>query len=323
MKGQKPPPRSWEDWREYRATKKPPPEHGIKVKKLGATWWGQRWIEALEHVLGADSGRLSRGRSYARAGRTHDLSVKDGKVSARVTGTRPAPYEVSIQLAQLPDAVWQLAIQGMAEQARFSAELLAGEMPKAIDDMFHAAGSSLFPEQRADLTTDCSCPDWGDPCKHVAAAHYVLGEALDQDPFLLFELRGRTRAQVLGALRQARTRAAALPAAAQPAPEPPRPEDYERAPADLPLLQFSFEPPGNHAAVLRQLGVPVAWKGASSPAEVLAPLVQKAAEAARRLALAEESPPAAPEPARAPRTRPARKARSSQKRSGPRAGRAR
>ncbi|HVZ35335.1 MAG TPA: hypothetical protein VG963_23070, partial [Polyangiaceae bacterium] len=103
----------WEFWHEYRtATKKPPPEHGLKVKKAGTTWWGQRWIEALEHVLQGDAGRLGRGRTYARAGRTHDLVVSGGRVSAKVTGTRPAPYEISIELVQLSDADWEQAIAG-------------------------------------------------------------------------------------------------------------------------------------------------------------------------------------------------------------------
>jgi uncharacterized Zn finger protein len=92
----------------------------------------------------------------------------------------------------------------MAAQAKFSAALLAGEMPQEIDAVFHAAGASLFPKQRAELKANCSCPDDGDPCKHVAATHYVLGEALDRDPFLLFELRGRSKSQVLDALRAAR-----------------------------------------------------------------------------------------------------------------------
>jgi uncharacterized Zn finger protein len=114
------------------------------------------------------------------------------------------PYQVRIQLRQLESAAWKKAIAAMAEKAQFSAELLAGQMPRDIDDVFHGAGASLFPKERADLVTSCSCPDWGDPCKHVAAAHYVLGEALDRDPFLLFELRGKTKEQVLDALRAAR-----------------------------------------------------------------------------------------------------------------------
>jgi uncharacterized Zn finger protein len=291
----------WAHWREFHATpKKPPPEHGIKIKKAGTTWWGQRWIEALERVLEGDAGRLGRGRSYARAGRVHDLHVAGGRVLASVTGSRPKPYQVTIQLAQLSDADWERAIAALAERAQFSAELLGGEMPKAIDEAFQAAGTRLFPERRQELETECNCPDWGNPCKHVAATHYVLGEALDRDPFLLFELRGRAKERVLAALRRARGGVAA--AEAGPAPVPRTSIDlaaYDRAPAALPALAFSFEAPASHAAVLRQLGAPSAWKEESSPAEALAPLVQRAAEAARRIALADAEPPQA-EPAARP-----------------------
>jgi uncharacterized Zn finger protein len=299
--------------------KKPPPAHGIKMKKAGTTWWGQRWIEALEHVLRGDSGRLARGRTYARAGRTHDLIVKAGKVTAKVTGSRSSPYTVTIQLTQLPAATWQAAIAGMAAKAQFSAELLAGQMPTEIDEVFRAAAASLFPTERAHLATTCSCPDWGDPCKHVAATHYVLGEALDRDPFLLFELRGRSKAQVLDALRAARgvkdihgasdapptkrsgrakTRSDALasqaevPSVALGAIDA---TDYDRPREALPALQFSFDEPLAHGAVLRQLGTPAAWTADGSPADALAPVVRRAAEAARRIALAEAQPQVTPE----------------------------
>jgi uncharacterized Zn finger protein len=289
------------------APKKPPPAHGIKMHKAGATWWGQRWIDALQNVLRGDSARLARGRTYARAGRTHDLVVKAGKVTAKVTGSRATPYKITIEIAQLTNPMWQKAIDAMAAKAQFSAELLAGQMPKEIDEVFLAAGASLFPRTREELVTSCSCPDWGDPCKHVAATHYVLGEALDRDPFLLFELRGRTKATVLDALRAARgsngsavSKASSVRAAtksvdaALTAPEVPKvvlgkikAVDYDKAREALPALNFSFDAPVTHGAVLRQLGVPAAWSGQSSPADTLTPLVRAAAETARRIAMAE------------------------------------
>jgi len=284
------------------APKKPPPERGIRMKKAGTTWWGKLWIEALENVLRGDSGRLARGRTYARAGRTHDLIVKGGSVTAKVTGSRATPYKISIALTQLAEPAWKKAIDAMASKAQFSAELLAGQMPQAIDEAFVEAGVSLFPKQRADLKTSCTCPDWGDPCKHVAATHYVLGEALDRDPFLLFELRGKTKQQVLDALRAARggmseaapkqgRKAKAVEATA---PEVPtvklgklKATDYDRPREALPPLHFMFEEPVTHGAVLRQLGTPAAWASDTSPVDVLAPMVRAAAETARRIALAE------------------------------------
>ena len=294
--------------------KKPPPAHGIKIDKPGTTWWGKRWIEALEHVLGGDAGRLGRGRTYARAGRTHDLTVSGGEVHAKVTGSRDAPYDIEIRLSRLSDEAWKKAIAQMAEKAQFAAELLAGQMPRDIDAAFRAADASLFPRTRKELVTECSCPDWGDPCKHVAATHYVLGDVLDRDPFLLFELRGRTKVEVLDALRAARgggtsaqgkgkrggARSGTAGDAVVPAGEPreasePRRvtpgkselAEYDRPREALPSLHFSFDAPAVPAAVLRQLGAPAAWSGKKSPAEALAPLVQRAAEAARRRALGE------------------------------------
>src|SRR5690606_30912500 len=108
----------------------------------------------------------------------------------------------------------------MAERSRFAAELLAGEMPQEIDAAFAAHAASLFPTKAGDLVTACTCPDWANPCKHVAATHYVLGEALDRDPFLLFELRGRTKREVLDALRTARSGADASRASPSSKPAP-------------------------------------------------------------------------------------------------------
>lgn len=304
--------------------KQPAPARGIRIKQAGTTWWGQRWIAALEHVLRGDAGRLARGRTYARAGRTHDLVVEGGAVTAKVTGSRPTPYRITIRLSQLDAAAWTAAIAAMAAKAQFSAELLAGQMPLAIEEAFVAASASLFPQQRADLQTSCSCPDWGDPCKHVAAAHYVLGEALDRDPFLLFELRGRTKAQVLDALRAARgatepTQRGAGRAVRQATPEVASPDvptvklgalsaaDYDRPREALPSLHFLFEPPVAHGAVIRQLGAPAAWSRDASPADVLAPMIRAAAHAARRIALAE--PDAAAEVVATPEPQPPSRAR--------------
>jgi uncharacterized Zn finger protein len=298
----------WARWGWYQATpKKPPPVRGIKVKKTGATWWGQRWIDALERMSAGYSNRLARGRTYARAGRTHDLAVKAGRVTAKVTGSRSTPYTVTIQLAKLSDAAWTKAIAAMAAKAQFAAELLAGQMPREVDEAFESSCGSVFPTKEADLVTDCSCPDWANPCKHVAATHYVLGEALDRDPFLLFELRGRTKDQVLEALRAARSdagpasgakgRAKTTQAAKGEIPSVTvgkvKRADYDRSRAPTPMLRLSFDPPSTHGAMLRQLGAPAVWSGEDSPADLLSPLVRAAAKRARQIALAEVE---APEP---------------------------
>ena len=179
---------------------------GIKAQSqrgaFAKNWWAQKWIAALERLV--DAGRLARGRSYARRGQVLSIEeTKDG-IAARVQGSQRAPYKIQIQIAPLTDAQWKKVIDALAEQAIFSAQLLAGEMPQDIEQAFEAAGVSLFPSQRNDLKTDCSCPDYANPCKHIAATHYILGERFDEDPFLIFRLRGRTQEQVMQELRKRR-----------------------------------------------------------------------------------------------------------------------
>jgi uncharacterized Zn finger protein len=179
------------------------------------------------------TGRLNRGRTYAREGQVLSLDEVNGVVQARVQGTRPRPYKVTIKLRPLSDRQWNKVIDALAPQALFAAQLLAGEMPQEIDAVFAAAGSSLFPVTEGELETDCSCPDWANPCKHVAATYYILAEQLDEDPFLLFRMRGRSQEQVMAALRARRSDAG------RKAPEPPAAHPVEAGPRlDVDLDHF-------------------------------------------------------------------------------------
>lgn len=154
-------------------------------------WWARRWVEFLEgYGLGS---RLSRGRNYARLGQVLDITVGPGEVAARVQGSRVRPYRVTIHMKTLSPAQWKKVAALVARRPLLAAKLLAGEMPPEIDEVFAEAGLSLFPSGRKDLSTDCSCPDWENPCKHIAAVYYLLGEEFDRDPFLIFRLRGIER----------------------------------------------------------------------------------------------------------------------------------
>mgnify|MGYP001048270134 CR=1 FL=1 len=276
---------------DFRKRKRPPPQQGIKVREMGTTWWGQRWIEALEHFSRDYLSRLGRGRSYARTGRVHDLKISPGLVTAVVTGTEE--YDVSLRMDVFTNAEWNMAIKIMAQEARYAALLLAGQMPPDIESVFRRCKRSLFPSKSHDLETDCSCPDWASPCKHVAAMHYVLGEAFDRDPFLLFELRGRTRDQVLAALSRLRSgvdevvkqprRQELAPTSVEVSPEAWA--QYEVPPVPLPTLRFHFDPPQTAAAILRSLPPPRPWSLEESPADFLADLYAAASERARHMAL--------------------------------------
>lgn len=134
--------------------------------------------------------RLSRGKSYARKGQVTSIKIEAGLVRAKVQGSNPMPYSVTIKVWTLTGSEWELLAEKLALKPIFAAKLLAGEMPEDIDSAFKEIGLSLFPETLDDLETDCSCPDWSNPCKHIAAVYYLLGEEFDRDPFLIFKLRG-------------------------------------------------------------------------------------------------------------------------------------
>jgi len=242
-----------------------PVEGGIKARtkrgQFGEHWWAQHWIAVLES-FGWDN-RLRRGRTYARKGQVMNIDVRPGQVVARVQGSRRTPYAVRIEIAPLNDDQWERAIDAMAQQALFAAQLLAGEMPLEIEQAFQAAGVSLFPTSH-DVGMSCSCPDWAVPCKHIAAVYYLLGEEFDRDPFLLFTLRGRTREQVMEAL-QARRAAGAPPVedAVQEGEPAPQVEPLE---ADLSHFwepreslggfRVTIAPPPVETALLKRLGPP-------------------------------------------------------------------
>ena len=130
-------------------------------------------------------------------GQVLSIETDKGRVRAKVQGSRPKPYEVAIQVKTLSSADWQKVVRELSKQAIFMAKLLAGEMPQDIEKVFKDARLSVFPEKLKDLKTECSCPDWSNPCKHIAAVYYLLGEEFDRDPFLIFKLRGMNRDEFL------------------------------------------------------------------------------------------------------------------------------
>ena len=177
---------------------------GIKARSqrgaIGEQWWSRRFVEVLESF--GMSGRLARGRNYARRGQVLGFELSHGRVTAQVQGSRPAPYQVRIGVLPLTTAQWRRVEEALGGQALFRAKLLAGEMPPEIEEVFAACGTPLFPRSARDLDLFCSCPDWEVPCKHLAAVCYVLAERFDEDPFAMLAWRGRGREELLAALRR-------------------------------------------------------------------------------------------------------------------------
>ena len=191
----------------------PPPSRprpvsgGLKARStrgaISQTWWSGRFVEVLEGIgLG---GRLQRGRNYARRGQVISLDVAAGIVTARVQGSRARPYQVRIGITALGAPEWATLERALAGSAWYSAKLLAGEMPAGIEEVFAAQGLPLFPAAAGELSMDCSCPDWEVPCKHIAAAFYLLAEAFDDDPFTILAWRGRAREDLLASLHAVRS----------------------------------------------------------------------------------------------------------------------
>ncbi|HEV2450398.1 MAG TPA: SWIM zinc finger family protein [Streptosporangiaceae bacterium] len=181
-----------------------PVDGGVKARSkrgaIGEQWWSRRFIAVLES-LGL-SGRLARGRHYARRGQVIAFELTTGYVTAQVQGSRPKPYRVRIRVLPLTAGQWRSVERSLAARALFRARLLAGEMPHEIEEVFAGCGTPLFPRSAADLEMTCSCPDWEVPCKHLAAVCYVLAEAFDDDPFAMLAWRGRDREELLASLRR-------------------------------------------------------------------------------------------------------------------------
>ncbi|MDQ2714107.1 MAG: SWIM zinc finger family protein [Chloroflexota bacterium] len=169
------------------------------MAQFSRTWWGQRFIEALEQFT--DASRLGRGRSYASGGRILDYTLANGTVAARVRGSinpyfgvyEEPIYKTSITIKVISAADWTKVIQQIASRADLVTKLLLNEMPDTIEDAFARLDLHLLPHSQRDFETACSCPDYANPCKHIAGVYYLLASALDQDPFVMFELRGLSR----------------------------------------------------------------------------------------------------------------------------------
>ncbi|WP_017652789.1 SWIM zinc finger family protein [Fortiea contorta] len=163
-------------------------------------WWSQRWLDLLDSYRFKK--RLERARNYARQGNVLSIEFKGAKVLARVQGSEVEPYKVSLFLEPFSDEQWSYVIETMSQRAIFAAKLLAGEMPQNIEEVFTTNGLSLFPFTLSDIQSKCSCPDQANPCKHIGAVYYQLGDRFSEDPFVLFQLRGRTQEQIIGDLRK-------------------------------------------------------------------------------------------------------------------------
>lgn len=154
-------------------------------RKPAVTFWGKAWCDNLESYSDFEN-RLPRGTSYLRNGQVLDLQVDAGKVEALVQGTEL--YRVRVAIAPLPEGRWKPLVEECAGKIDSVIELLRGKLSKAVMEVLVDRERGLFPSPR-EISLECSCPDYADMCKHLAAALYGIGTRLDEKPELLFTLR--------------------------------------------------------------------------------------------------------------------------------------
>ncbi len=166
------------------------------ARKITRTWWGERFLEALQRNM--DSGRLSRGRAYSSPTRMLEFDIDGQLIKSRIRGNvnpyygvyEEPRYEVSIQLRTIDQTRWKAIINELSGNAAWLSRLMMNEMPDTIEQAFSKHRAHLLPGSGAELVTQCSCPDWANPCKHIAGTYYRVASQLDREPFLLFQLRG-------------------------------------------------------------------------------------------------------------------------------------
>ena len=242
-------------------------------------WWSRRWTEVIERFrLGA---RLGRGRNYAAGGQVSSLDITQGCVAAHVQGANKEPYESTIRFRCVEGEAKDALIRELRRHPMLVARLLVSDMPLEVEGLFREAGCPLFPRRENDLTSRCSCPDYANPCKHLAAVYYLLGEAITKNPLLLLTLRGISRAELLGAAVESDD-------AVADADSPPaldacgstgkiRAEDFYGTP------QPPFEDFGTavksmtHAPLIYRLGALPFWRGQERFADTLEHLYARAA----------------------------------------------
>jgi uncharacterized Zn finger protein len=160
----------------------------IEGRKIAVTWWGAAWNKNLESY--ADyANRIGRGRSYVINGMVLDLRIEPGVVKAMVMGSRKTPYDVLIRVDKLSEKRWKNIVEQCSRRIAGISDLVGGQFPEDMAQIFLKQGVGLFPAP-SEIHLDCSCPDWAEMCKHVAAALYGVGARLDRDPMLFFTLRG-------------------------------------------------------------------------------------------------------------------------------------
>ena len=163
------------------------------------TSWGKQWIQSNLEI--GRPFRMQRGIEYVKdERRIENLSISTGQIFATVQGTAPTPYRVKINFEPILEEGWKIILKELTKKTINLIELIEGLLPEDIITIFDENGYSLFPNASKGLNATCSCPDTAIPCKHIAAVILYIARVLDYNPFLLLELRGKSKNEILNEL---------------------------------------------------------------------------------------------------------------------------
>lgn len=253
--------------------------------------WGDQWTTAVEQLSTIWSKQMPRGRDYADKGHVTKLDVRAGKIIARIQGSKSKPYTTSLELTPNKPADWEKLVRDLAQHAHWASSFMNGRMPKGIEQRFQENGLSLFPMRNSELIANCSCPEKGRPCKHMAAVHYAFAKALDRDPFLVFQLRGMERSHFLDLFHRAWYPDATEEHFDEESYQreqvchiaPLNADRFNRSEDELVDIAIHLRPLEDRMTLTDRLGDPPGWSLPLSTAEFFRPVVSAASEKALEL----------------------------------------
>jgi uncharacterized Zn finger protein len=178
-------------------------------KDRAHNWWGAAWVEKMERL--AEPRRFAEGAQYARTGFLPPIRFDGRTVAARVQGPHEPPYTIRISFDPFSREQWDGLLAEVRDRGALASSISSGDLPLEIQTAFSKAGLRFMPERYVDLHLECACPDWLKPCKHLVAVWLKFARDFDRDPFLVFELRGLKRAELLAILRNRQPVAAPKP----------------------------------------------------------------------------------------------------------------
>ncbi len=236
----------------------------MKRKEGGPEGWSEQRLWRIVEE-GADGEAIREGLEYARQGQTRRISFEGGRVEASVQGRRPRAYVTRFSLPRFTHAEGERAVRALAEQARYAAMLLSGELPPDIEDLFAPLGLHVFPAGPDEPEISCTCREEKRWCKHAVCVAALLGERLAEDSFLVLEMRGLSRESIIEGLREQRATGAVGPqpavsahvaglSDAQPTPLEEDLESFWRSPLPGAMPSMPIEPPEVSHPLLRRLG---------------------------------------------------------------------